>query len=100
LQERAVLDAFEDALHNAPPWPTPGKTVPLTPRPTQGDNRFMIRRSTSLHEAMQALAIQELMTRLEGASLWWRPATLAAEPTLSLVQGLPHAERFADLLLD
>jgi type VI secretion system protein ImpM len=100
LQERAVLDTFEDALRNAPPWPTPGKAVALTPRPTHRDHRFTVRRSTSLHEAMQALAIQELMTRLEGASLWWRPATVAAEPTLSLVQGLPDAAGFADLLLD
>jgi len=100
LQERAVFDAFEDALRNAPPWPTPGKASSLAPRPTHGENRFTIRRSTSLHETMQALAVQELMARLQGASLWWRLATDPAEPTLSLVQGLPHAERFADLLLD
>jgi hypothetical protein len=49
---------------------------------------------------MQALAVQELMARLKGASLWWRSATGAAEPTLSLVQGLPDPARFADLLLD
>jgi type VI secretion system protein ImpM len=100
LQERAVLDAFEDALRNAPPWPTPGKSIPLAPRPSHGENQFTIRRSTTLHEVMQALAVQELMARLKGASLWWRSATGAAEPTLSLVQGLPEPARFADLLLD
>lgn len=100
LQERAALDSFEDALRNAPPWPTPGNAKPLAPRPAHGDKRFTIGRSTSLQEAMQALAIQDLIARLQGASLWWRLATDTAEPTLSLVHGLPDAVGFADLLLD
>jgi len=100
LQERAVLDGFEDALRNAPPWPTPGDARPLAPHPTHGDRRFTIGRSASLQQAMQALATQNLMARLQGASLWWRLGTDVAAPTLSLVDGLPEATGFADLLLD
>jgi type VI secretion system protein ImpM len=100
LRERAALDDFEDALRDAPPWPTPGNAKPLAPRLANADKRFTLGRSTSLHEAMQALAVQELMDRLQGASLWWRSATEAAEPTLSLVRGLPDTARFAALLLD
>lgn len=100
LQERAVLEHFEEALRNAPPWPTAGQTKPLVPHPAHADSRFAVGRSTSLQQAMQALAAQSLMARLQGVSLWWRLATDASAPTLSLVQGLPEAAGFADLLLD
>lgn len=100
LQDGAVLDRFDDALRDAPPWPTPGPTKPLAPRPAHDSRRFAVGRSTSLHEAMQALAVQDLMARLQGLSLWWRQATDAAEPTLSMVQGLPEAGGFVQLLLD
>jgi type VI secretion system protein ImpM len=98
LQERAALDAFETALRDAPPWPTPGTVTGLAPRQADGGMRFALDRATSLHEAMQAMATRELLARLQGASLWWRLAAGPAEPTFSLVPGLPDATRFADLL--
>lgn len=100
LHERASLDAFEHALRDAPPWPTPGTTKSLTPRPAAGGKRFALGRAMSLNEAMQALATQELMARLQQASLWWRLAADRAEPTLSLIQGLPDAACFVSLLRD
>jgi type VI secretion system protein ImpM len=98
LHESAALDAFEDALRDAPPWPTPGTTKALALRSSAGGKRFAVGRATSLHEAMRALATQELMARLQGVSLWWRLVSEPAEPTLSLVQGLPDAAAFAALL--
>jgi type VI secretion system protein ImpM len=98
LHERAALDAFEAALHDAPPWPTPGTVKALAARASAGGQRFALGRATRLHEAMQALATQDLMARLQGASLWWRLVSDPAEPTLSLVQGLPDAAGFAALL--
>lgn len=100
LQEHAVLDHFESALRNAPPWPTPGQARPLTPRQAHGARRFTFGASTSLQEAMQALASRNLMAHLQGVSLWWRQPGPVGAPTLSLVQGLPEAAGFADLLLD
>jgi type VI secretion system protein ImpM len=98
LHERAALGAFEDALQDAPPWPTPGTTPALAPRACASGQRFALGRTTSLQQAMQALATQELMARLQGASLWWRLVSDPVEPTLSVMQGLPDAAGFAALL--
>ena len=98
LHERAALNTFEQALQDAPPWPTPATVKALTANASTNGQCLAFGRSTSLHQAMEALATQELMARLQGASLWWRPVADPAEPTLNLVQGLPDAACFAALL--
>lgn len=98
LRERATLGAFESALSDAPPWPTPGTVKSLAPRPGAAGTHFALGGTTNLHEAMQALATQELMARLQGMSLWWRLPAAPAEPTLSLLLGLPDAAGFAAML--
>jgi type VI secretion system protein ImpM len=101
------LDAFERALADAPPWPTPGRDVPLAPTGARGtavdgdeEARYAVPTTATLANWSRALAAQELGSRLHGCSVWWRAVGdgVAGGDTVSVVRGLPDGFGFATLL--
>ena len=98
LAERASIEAFEEALSTAPPWPTPGAARPLAPQPMAQGSRFALGPAASLHHWLHALAIDALHTRFAGCSIWWHPGQAGGEASATVVQGLPDATAFAGML--
>ncbi len=105
LADGATVDAFEAALHDAPPWP--GAT-PLPPAPDlaavlpAGGARIAVTAGTPLARLVHGIAAAQLVQQLAGTSVWWaQPAAPAAhaEPGhCTIVRGLPQPESFAELL--
>ena len=98
LGERATVETFEQALGDAPPWPTPGAPAALAPRPTPGGERYALGPRDSIGQWLHAMAIDELHARFKGCSIWWRQSTAAQEVSVSVVTGLPDAAAFAQML--
>ena len=98
LADGASLDVFEQALLDAPPWPT--ATGPAWSRPlsANGRERHAVADGAGLNHLAQDLAAEGLRQRLAGKSFWW---PLRGEPgsgSCTLAAGLPSATAFADLL--
>ncbi len=98
LEEQASIDAFEQALRDAPPWPTPGAPAALTLHPTSIGDRYQLGPRATLNHLMHAIAIDELLARFEGCSIWWRHGNAGRDATASVVHGLPDPAAFAEML--
>ena len=98
LGESASVDAFEQALHDAPPWPTPGTMPALTVRPTANGQRYQLGPWVTPHRWLHALGVAELHARFAGCSLWWRQGEAGQGASASVMQGLPDPATFADML--
>ena len=102
LRERgepaASVDAFEQALSDAPPWPGSGRGTPLAARAAGAAERFEVPAAAALSEWLPALAAAELRSRVAGCTLWWRAADPGTPASVSLVPRLPDAPAFIDLL--
>jgi type VI secretion system protein ImpM len=85
LEDSATVAGFEAELLAVPPWPAPA--APQL-------------QAMALPAALAPLAADALAARLDGCSLWW-PASRQPGRAVQLhaVQGLPDAERIAQLLL-
>lgn len=98
LGNGAGLDAFEQALSDAPPWPTgtrPGWSRPLT---ASGRERYALVDGAALIDLAQDLAAEGLRRRLVGMSFWWPLHTERGGGSCTLATGLPTAAAFAELL--
>jgi len=98
LDEDATLEGFEDSLHDAPPWPTPGKTALLDRRGDAGAASYRLAPRSTFSHWLHAMAIDSLQQQLAGSSVWWRHSDPAHESTVSIQRGLPPPESFAQLL--
>ncbi len=97
LGELATIETFEQALANAPPWPTQGAPPALSPRPISGGEHYALGLRDSIGEWLHAMAADELLARFKGGSIWWRQSAAAAT-AVSLVSGLPDPTSFAQML--
>jgi type VI secretion system protein ImpM len=92
------VDILETALHDAPPWPTPGR-IAAGAVPTAGAvAHHRLGRAAPLSQWLQAIAVQEFAARLVGCTVWWRVTANGGDDTLDIVPGLPDAVTFARLL--
>lgn len=98
LDEHATVDAFEQSLHDAPPWPTPGTPIVLDRRGEPGDESYPLDPRLTFSHWLHAMAIQSLQHQLAGSSIWWRRADPAHASTVSVQRGLPPPESFARIL--
>jgi type VI secretion system protein ImpM len=98
LADGASLDAFEQALLDAPPWPT--TTGPTWSRllSTNGRERYALADGAVLNHVAQDLAAEGLCQRLLGRSFWWPLRSERGSGSYTLAVGLPSATAFADLL--
>lgn len=98
LAEDAQVETFEEDLQQAPPWPMAihAPTVRVVQAP--GRELVSVDRAASLEGFLHGLAAMSLLQRLEGCSLWSPHAGPEAAMTCTLLQGLPTADAFADLL--
>ncbi len=98
LAEHATLDAFEQALHQAPPWPTAARSPHATVATASGGRwRQALNDGAGLSELARALAASSIQQRMAGASFWW-PVTPTCNGSYTLVGGLPAPESFAEML--
>ena len=91
LQGQASLDAFEAAL-NAVGTPLIAPSADVDPRQQFADE-------SQVHPAQHAatLALRSLTAGPEGRTVWWTQGGEEAAPTVTVVQGLPAADRFGAL---
>ena len=94
----ASVDALEAALHDAPPWPTPGRGADLVVQPNGAGEHIRVARAAHLAQWLHSFAVQELVARLAGCTLWWRIAGAESEDGVDIVRGLPDGAAFAALL--
>lgn len=98
LADHATQEAFEDALHGAPPWPGSGGSPWLRPQPADGRQRYALAAGAGPAEIVAGLAAGVLAQRLAGCSLWWPHARPGVAASCTLTQGLPSPEAFSALL--
>lgn len=98
LGESASVEAFEEALHQSPPWPTPGPGAALNAQGPQYLQRYQLAPAASLAQWLHTLAATDLQARLAGCTLWWRRAEDGNGDSVSVLRGLPEAGGFVELL--
>jgi len=98
LAEGASLDAFEQALLDAPPWPTATGQTWSRPLSTDGRERHAVADGAGLNHLAQELAAEGLRQRLVGKSFWWPLHGGRGSGSCTFAAGLPSAMAFADLL--
>jgi type VI secretion system protein ImpM len=92
------LDALEDALHEAPPWPTPGRQATVTSRETRHGDHLGLAPAATLNQWLHGLALRDLNRRLTGCTVWWRVTEDRDGDSVDILQGLPDGGDFAALL--
>lgn len=106
LGDQASIESFEQALSDAPPWPTPSARTWTSPRlmpespsaSTSITERYQLGRHATLNQWLYAMAIDDLHVRFSGCSIWWRRSAAGQESIASVVRGLPDATAFAQML--
>lgn len=100
LAEGATLEAFEAALHDAPPWPSAASMQPMAALTSAiGRWRQAVPAGATLGEISHALAAGELQQRLSQASFWWPLWPSAHAGSCTVVAGLPPPQAFAEMLV-
>lgn len=98
LADPSSLDAFEQALLHAPPWPGAGSVMVPQQRPASGRERYAVAPGSSLGQMLHGFSVSELHGKLAGSSLWWPVGDGAREGSFSVVTGLPPPAQFVELL--
>ena len=99
LAEGATLEAFETALHDAPPWPFAGAIQPVAAlTSTAGRCRQTVPAGATLGDITHALAAAELQQRLSQASFWWPLRSGGGAGSCTVLAGLPPPQAFAEML--
>ena len=113
LGERATVEAFEQALDNAPPWPAPshasGATaaLPAVASSEVGSGSgsgtssasYAFGYRVSVGEWLHGVALDALKARVSGCSIWWRQGDATRDTEAEVVRGLPEPAAFARMLL-
>jgi type VI secretion system protein ImpM len=97
LDEHVTAEAFDAQLAAAPHWPTPGLRAAQM-RPAAGRQRFLAAHAASVGQALAAVAVQDMLARLSGASAWWRVGQDGQPAVFSVAQGLPAPTAYGELL--
>jgi len=92
------LDALEAALHEAPPWPTPGRQATVTSRETRHGDHLGLAPAATLNQWLHGMALRDLNRRLAGCTVWWRVTEDRVGDSVDILQGLPDGGDFAALL--
>ena len=92
------LDALESALHEAPPWPTPGRQATVTSRETRHGDHLGLAPAATLNQWLHGMALRDLNRRLAGCTVWWRVTEDRVSDSVDILQGLPDGGDFAALL--
>ena len=92
------LDALESALHEAPPWPTPGRQATVTSRETRHGDHLGLAPAATLNQWLHGMALRDLNRRLAGCTVWWRVTEDRIGDSVDILQGLPDGGDFAALL--
>jgi type VI secretion system protein ImpM len=91
LQDRATLDEFEEALAAV-------ATVDAPADATVGEWHLPTANAVWPQDAA-TIVLRSLAARLQGRSVWWpQQSPTEHAPPVTVMQGLPAAERFAGLL--
>lgn len=102
LGERATVEDFEQALGEAPPWPSPSLLRALAPVAcpvAAGGASYAFGHRVSICQWLHTVAIHELQARVSGCSIWWRQGDATRDTEAELVRGLPEPATFARMLL-
>ena len=92
------LDALEAALHEAPPWPTPGRQATVTTRETIHGDHLGLAPAATLNQWLHGLALRDVNRRLAGCTVWWRVTEDRVGDSVDILNGLPDGADFAALL--
>jgi len=92
------VEALEAALHDAPPWPTPGGAAAVATRAGAEGEHHRLARAPALSQWLHALATREFAARLAGCSVWWRVTEGGDCDSVDIVRGLPDGRALAALL--
>jgi type VI secretion system protein ImpM len=98
LSDPGSLDAFEDALAHAPPWPSHRPRHWISRHGETDRQSYAVEAGAALSDAAADLAAQDLVRRMEGCSLWWPIAAADGASRCTVQRGLPPAASFAALL--
>jgi type VI secretion system protein ImpM len=98
LAERASLALFEQALFDAPPWPTPGAPAALVQRGAAGSQSYQLAAHVGVNHWLHSMASETLQAEFAGCSIWWRRGDPAHNTRVSVVRGLPEPQSFAQML--
>jgi len=92
------LDALESALHEAPPWPTPGRQATVASRETRHGDHLGLAPAATLNQWLHGMALRDLNRRLAGCTVGWRVTEDRIGDSVDILQGLPDGGDFAALL--
>ncbi|MEO8152542.1 MAG: type VI secretion system-associated protein TagF [Rhizobacter sp.] len=98
LTPGATLEDFESVLARAPVSSEAAYVPPAVASPLPGRVRHTLPGAASLQTWAQGLLVSEALQRFAGCSLWWPDHAESPDNSLSVAQGLPPAQQFAELL--
>ena len=87
LAEQSSVDAFEQLLGEAPPWPTPGGPAGSVPRIGSEGVHYLVGRWATLNQWLHTMAIEALGERFAGCSIWWHPGDATRDAAALVVRG-------------
>ena len=102
LAASATVESFEQALGEAPPWPsatTVATVSTLAPCAASGGVSYAFGHRVTTMQWLHAIALDELHARFAGCSIWWRQGDAMRDTEAEVVQGLPEPAAFAQMLL-
>jgi type VI secretion system protein ImpM len=96
LQDRATLDEFEAALAAVA---TPTAATADAPADAANGEWQLHPTNTAWPQDAATIVLRSLAARLQGHSTWWpQQSSTDHAPSVTVMQGLPAAERFVGLL--
>ncbi len=98
LAEDARVEAFEEDLMQAPPWPMSGQAPVVRVVPAPGRERLTVERAATLEGFLHGLAATSLLGRLQGNSLWSAHGHPGSQLNFTLLEGLPTPDAFTELM--
>ena len=101
LVELATVEGFEQALSEAPPWPSTAAVATLsklTPCVAPDGVSYAFGHRVSMSKWLHAIALDELHARFTGCSIWWRQGDATRDTEAEVVKGLPEPTVFAQML--
>ena len=101
LVELATVQGFEQALSEAPPWPSTAAVAALStlaPCAAPDGVSYAFDHCVSMSKWLHAIALDELHARFTGCSIWWRQGDPTRDTEAEVVKGLPVPTVFAQML--
>jgi type VI secretion system protein ImpM len=98
LGEGRALEAFEEDLLDAPPWPGAGPALFGEPGGDAARRRHPLAAGAGLGQVMHGIAQRQVQDALQGCTLWWPMHEGGGPGSFSIARGLPDPARYADLL--